>query len=263
MELIKIEQKKIGSELIDTANARDLHEFLESKQDFSTWIKKRIKDYDFVDTVDFATLHKKEELGTTGFQGKIEYFLSIDMAKEISMVQNNEKGKQARKYFIECEKKAKGLSNLPNFEDPAESAIAWAKEFKEKKIAQEKLGEATQKIKEAQPKLEFVNHIETSSDSITVAEFAKLIYKKGLEIGQKRLFKYLYDQNYLRNRSEPYQIWMDKGLFEIKKTSYIKGDKSKGTDHKVMVTGKGQTYLTTKLLSSFQPEQPLNSQTQF
>lgn len=92
-------------------SARELHFFLESKQDFTTWIKSRIEKYDFVEGVEF-TLHKFVERGTW----KHEYAISLDMAKELAMVEGNEKGKIARRYFIECEKKMKDIfsSALPD-----------------------------------------------------------------------------------------------------------------------------------------------------
>lgn len=64
-------------------NARDLHAFLESKKDFSTWIKDRIKSYDFVEGVDFQLFTEivEREIGATT---RIEYALSISMAKELS-----------------------------------------------------------------------------------------------------------------------------------------------------------------------------------
>lgn len=84
-------------------NARDLHVFLESKQDFSTWIKNRIDKYDLAENVDYVVFHKYME-NPNGGRPQIEYALTIDAAKELSMVEGNEKGKQARRYFIECEK---------------------------------------------------------------------------------------------------------------------------------------------------------------
>jgi MinD superfamily P-loop ATPase len=59
--LIKINQSNINNESIQTVNARELHCYLESKQDFSTWIKKRIKDYGFIENIDFVRFHKKME----------------------------------------------------------------------------------------------------------------------------------------------------------------------------------------------------------
>ena len=90
--------------LIQAVNARELHTFLGSKRQFTDWIKKRIGDYDFVENQDFISFHKKMER-VVGGTVRIEYFVSVGMAKELAMVENNEKGKQARKYFIECEKK--------------------------------------------------------------------------------------------------------------------------------------------------------------
>lgn len=100
-ELIKITEHD-GKRAV---NARELHQFLESKQDFSTWIKSRVEKYEFVEGQDFCSFHKIMER-ETGATTRIEYALSIDMAKELSMVENNERGRMARKYFIECEKKA-------------------------------------------------------------------------------------------------------------------------------------------------------------
>jgi phage anti-repressor protein len=81
----------------------------ESKQEFANWIKDLIADYGFVEGVDFLTNLSK----STGGRQAIEYTLTMDMAKEISMVQRSEKGRQARRYFIECEKRLRHLSENP------------------------------------------------------------------------------------------------------------------------------------------------------
>ena len=103
-ELIALNQSSINGEVQQTVNARELHAFLQSKQDFSTWIKNRVEKYGFVENQDFIKLHKKVELSKTGQIG-IDYHITLDMAKELAMVEQNEKGKQARQYFIECERK--------------------------------------------------------------------------------------------------------------------------------------------------------------
>ncbi|WP_238149141.1 antA/AntB antirepressor family protein [Arsenophonus endosymbiont of Aleurodicus floccissimus] len=99
--------------------------------------KKRISDYGFVENIDYVVFHNSVENPFGGRPAK-EYYISLDMAKELSMVERNEKGKQARQYFIECERRIlqPQLPNnpttlgLPNFLDPAESAIAWAEQYK-------------------------------------------------------------------------------------------------------------------------------------
>ena len=89
-ELIKVESRNLGEDVVQTVNARELHGFLGSKQQFADWIKGRIEQYGFVDGVDF-TVHKF----MNGRATQIDYYVSIDMAKELSMVERNEKGKQA------------------------------------------------------------------------------------------------------------------------------------------------------------------------
>ena len=101
-ELIPLQPQTINGNAVETVNARELHEFLESKQDFSTWIKNRIEKYEFVENQDYVRFHKKMEANNATM---IEYFVSVGMAKELAMVENNDKGKQARQYFIECERK--------------------------------------------------------------------------------------------------------------------------------------------------------------
>ena len=104
-QLIPLQPQTIDGNAVETVNAHELHSFLEVGRDFSTWIKDRISKYEFVENTDYITLPKTGELENKGLQGKIEYFVTLDMAKELSMVERNEKGRQARKYFIECEKR--------------------------------------------------------------------------------------------------------------------------------------------------------------
>ena len=112
-ELIKIIEKEDGRRAV---SARELHLFLESKRDFSSWMKDRIVKYGLIENIDYQVLHydylgnllniRRDKIGESGNQhvSKIEYVLSIDTAKELSMVEGNEKGKEARRYFIACEK---------------------------------------------------------------------------------------------------------------------------------------------------------------
>lgn len=108
--LIKIGKSEISNQIKETVNARELHQFIESKQDFSDWIKNRIKKYGFIENDDFSIILGKRSddfsinLSKTLGRPAKEYHITLDMAKELSMIENNEKGRQIRKYFIECEK---------------------------------------------------------------------------------------------------------------------------------------------------------------
>lgn len=91
------------NQLTQAVNARELHAFLQNKRQFSDWIKQRISEYDFVENQDFVSFSQNCEKPKGG-RPTTEYAITLDMAKELSMVERNEQGKQARKYFIECEK---------------------------------------------------------------------------------------------------------------------------------------------------------------
>lgn len=110
-ELIKIKNEN-GKQLV---SARELHEFLEVGRDFTTWIKSRINKYDFTENTDFTVVNIAHQNGgaSHGGQNKVDYAISVSMAKELSMVENNDKGRLARRYFIECEKVLKENVQVP------------------------------------------------------------------------------------------------------------------------------------------------------
>ena len=109
-ELIKITTNESGNQVV---SARELHKFLESRRDFSNWIKDRIEKYEFIENQDYQLLNNFGEQTGRGGHNKKEYALTLDMAKELAMVEGNEKGKQARRYFIECEKRLKEVVTKP------------------------------------------------------------------------------------------------------------------------------------------------------
>lgn len=121
-DLIKIQPQAIGGQTIETVNARELHSFLESRQDFSDWIKNRIQQYGFAEGVDYL-IHKFMEQLPSGAKQKIDYHVSIDMAKELAMVERNVKGREARQYFIECERRLKQQTATPVMLSPVESDL--------------------------------------------------------------------------------------------------------------------------------------------
>ena len=104
-ELIKVAERHIGDGTIQTVNARDLHAFLGVGKVFAAWIQDRIQQYGFVENQDFVMTVSKTGIRQNVIQK--DYYLSLDMAKELAMVERNDKGKQARQYFIECERRAK------------------------------------------------------------------------------------------------------------------------------------------------------------
>ena len=107
-ELIKLNETKVGDEFVQTVNARELHVFLGNGDMFANWIKNRIEKYGFVENQDFVSFLETTKKPNGGRPSR-EYYITLDMAKQLTMVENNEKGMQVRKYFIECEKKLREI----------------------------------------------------------------------------------------------------------------------------------------------------------
>ena len=97
---------EIGGELQLGVDARSLHKSLGSKQDFSTWIKRRISQCQFRENFDFVSLHQKVERDT-GASSRIEYIITADMAKHLGLMEKTHQGHQIREYFIQQEKVAR------------------------------------------------------------------------------------------------------------------------------------------------------------
>lgn len=235
--LIKISNNKISDFEVKTVNARELHDFLEVKSRFNDWINNRIRDFGFVENQDFVTVTKN--LVSGGIQKEI--YLSIDMAKELSMVERNEKGRQARQYFIEMEKVAKKQIQesriaLPDFTNPAESARAWAEEYEKRELAE-------QKLIEAQPKIEFVQKYVEVGTTKSLRETAKI-----LKVPERAMIDCLVGDGLLFRQSGnllPYQKYHVKGLFDVKTGTTEYGHNYTQT----RVTSKGIEYIASRYAS--------------
>ena len=237
-ELIPIKEKD-GKQAV---SARELHSFLGVKRDFSTWIKDRIDKYDLVENQDYEVF---TNFGENPYGGRplVEYALTIDAAKELSMVEGNEKGKIARRYFIEVEKKYRNSFMLPRTYAEALRQLAKQVEDNERQ---------KQIIEEQKPKALFADAVATSTQSCLIGELAKILRQNGVEIGQNRLFDWLRKNGYLCQYGEKYnqptQRAMEMELFEVKKTSISKPDGTILVTTTTKVTGKGQIYFVNKFL---------------
>ncbi|EPC0821886.1 antA/AntB antirepressor family protein [Escherichia albertii] len=117
-QLIPVFNGTIANETTLLCNARDLHAFLGVKKVFAAWITNRISEYEFIENQDYILLSNlgKQTSGRGGHNRK-DYHLTLDTAKELAMVERNEKGRQIRRYFIECEKKYRNMQPLQQFTD--------------------------------------------------------------------------------------------------------------------------------------------------
>jgi len=106
-ELIKVEVNEVNEQIV---SGRVLHEFLEVKDNYTDWFKRMIS-YGFDESVDFISLSEKSDKPFGG-RPRVDHVLTLDTAKEISMIQRTAKGKKARKYFIEIEKRFREQAKL-------------------------------------------------------------------------------------------------------------------------------------------------------
>ncbi len=224
-----------------TLSAKELHEFLEIETPFKKWFG-RMCEYGFTSNVDFAEVMDKNVQNPKGGRPSTDYQITIDMAKEISMLQRNEKGKQARQYFIQLEKEW----NSP------EKVMARALQLADRQIAELQDVNKTLKLEnsEMKPKALFADAVSASQDSILIGQLAKLISQNGYKIGQNRLFAWMRENGFLCSKGENYnmptQKSMDMKLMEIKERTVNNPDGSVRITKTTKVTGKGQIYFVNK-----------------
>lgn len=222
-----------------TISARELHKRLKIETPFHKWFP-RMCEYGFSEGQDFWT--KMSE--STGGRPSTEYEITIEMAKEICMIQRTPEGREVRQALIELEKKW----NQP------EIVMARALKMAAGQIDDLKLEnqELTAKIEADKPKTIFADAVSTSKTSILIGDLAKLICQNGVQIGQKRLFDWLRDNGYLiksgNSRNMPMQRYVEQGLFEVKESTFQNPDGSVRITKTTKVTGKGQVYFVNKFI---------------
>ena len=206
-ELIKIEVKD-GQQL---ASGRELHKFLEIGTEYMKWFSRMI-NYGFVENVDFIVIVKNDEDDTAfgGIRKSTDHLIKLNMAKEISMLQRNEKGKEARTYFIKCEE----AWNSP------EMILARANQIQSRMIEDytKKIEVLENKIQEDKPKVEFYNDVTDSKHTCDMQTVAKVLNFKG--VGRNTLFEILRNENILQLDNKPYQKFVDAGWFRLIETKY-------------------------------------------
>ncbi|WP_273721273.1 MULTISPECIES: antA/AntB antirepressor family protein [unclassified Bartonella] len=235
---IAIAKNTINEEIVQTVNARDLHAFLESKQDFSTWIKKRIMTYAFLQGKDFIRFHKKMEANNAI---AVDYYLTLDMAKELAMVERNKKGKQAREYFIECERRAKQvLTPQIDYSSPQVmlGVLTHLKNENERKDII---------IEDLKPKAMALESLQRSDGLFGLTEAAKV-----LEIQPKQFIQLLQQKGWVYRRTFgapllPYQDKIQKGLMDCPTQTIQTSEGIEKVVPAAKITTKGMGVLSEEL----------------
>lgn len=223
-----------------TVSARELHEQLHIRTRFNDWFP-RMTEYGFVEGTDIYSKISKTD---NGGRPSTDYEISVDMAKQICMIQRTPEGKAIRQYLIDLEK----AWNTP------EQVFARALKMADEKINSLKeintsLIAENQRMK---PKEIFADAVATSHTSILIGDLAKLICQNGYQIGQKRLFDWLRENNFLikcgSSKNMPQQRYVEQGLFEVKESNVQNPDGSVRITRTTKVTGKGQIYFVNRFI---------------
>lgn len=222
-----------------TVSARDLHKALEIEKRFSAWFETNAQG--FVEGEDYTSVLSGTVVNNGAFRELDDYECSLDMAKHICLMSRTEKGKQCRQYLINLEKA---------WNDPAQ-VMARALKVADQTIAQLSARAEQLEIenKAMQPKAIFADAVSASDTSILVRDLAKIIKQNGMEMGEKRFYKWLREHGYIiKGSTQPTQRAMEMGLFEIVERTVQRADMPPIVTSTTKITGKGQQYFINKLL---------------
>lgn len=227
--LIPINQTDDGQQAV---SGRALHEFLEVSEKYTDWFK-RMEDYGFTEGEDFV----RDSGRSTGGRPRQDHIVTLDMAKELSMIQRTERGRQARRYFIECEKKAKTPAFDPNTITRSE-ILQMALNAETERLALEA------KNRELEPKADAYDEFLDATGKYNVGAVAKM-----LGTSQNKLFQELRNRGVLiakgAMRNTPYQQYMHH--FVVKAHEYERGNGELGCSYTTYVQPSGINFIRKKL----------------
>lgn len=216
---------------------RELHSALESKKDFSTWAKSKLAQFE--EGRDFEILLPQSGEQVHGGHNRIDYAVSLDCAKHIAMMEQTERGRQVRAYFIDCERRLKDQASsahaLPgDYIEALEALVVSEKEKKQLSLANA----------EMRPKAEFYDTVTASDDSTQLAIACQVL---GLPFGRNTLFQRLRQRGVLVTGGDrhnlPKQRYVEQGLFTVKESSYLDDERQPHVRFTPLVTQKGLDWL--------------------
>ncbi|WP_273721093.1 MULTISPECIES: antA/AntB antirepressor family protein [unclassified Bartonella] len=236
--LIEIKEQIIDQETVQTVNARDLHAFLEITSKFADWIKNRIKECNFRENIDFIGFSKNLEKGG---RPSIEYYLTLDMAKHLSMIERNDKGYEARQYFIKCERLLKKVAT-PQVDYSKPEALLGVLNHLQSQIEQK-----DHVIAELTPKAEALEGLKRSDGLFGLIEAAKM-----LEVRPKDLTDYLRKHDWVYRRAPeapllPYQDKIKKGFMDCPAITIQRPDGTEKVLPSTKITSRGLACLREQI----------------
>ncbi len=241
-ELVSVYETDKGEKVV---YGTELHTILGVKTSYKDWSERRFVDIDADEKEDYEVLLKNER-NSKGGRPQKDHIIKLDTAKEMAMLERNEKGKQVRRYFIQVERKYKEAvhTKLPQGKELLALAVL---------EAQNTIEQQKEDIARMKPKEIFADAVSASKASILVGELAKILKQNGVDTGEKRLFAWLRNNGYLIRRkgtdyNMPTQYSMELELFEVKETTISHADGHVTVSKTPKVTGKGQQYFINKFI---------------
>lgn len=210
-DLVPVYETDKGEKVV---NGRELHQVLQSGQDFSTWVKKRLAECDAEENKDYDLLHNSVEQ-VSGTKHRIDYIIKLDTAKEMAMLERNEKGKQVRKYFIAVEEKYKhGIVDLEQLDPQTKLMNLLVQSISRNEIEQKRQAEEQRKQAEQIKRIEQTQETiaETFQKVDDTEDFQKWANNCIAKIAESPNFKNGVGRNtkYAYARSESYERLMKK-----------------------------------------------------
>lgn len=223
MNLPTIQEHK---ELVQAVSARDLYQFLQPTERFSSWFDRQLQ-YGFENGVDYLGCKVFNTLARQELQ---DFYISIDMAKEVSMIQRSEKGKQARQYFIECERRA----TQPTFQIPQTLSEA----LRLAATQAETIEQQQERLALVEPKAAALDVIGSAEGSLGVRETAKTI-----GIAQNKFVAWCVNNEWMyrdsKDKLQPYSGRIQQGYMEQRPVTFNGRDGTARATTQPMFTPKG------------------------
>ncbi|SJZ94130.1 anti-repressor protein [Pilibacter termitis] len=228
-ELIKVTTNEKDEQLV---SGRELHSFLEIETPYAKWFG-RMTEYGFIENVDYSCLDKNVQMPNGGFKAVIDHALKIEMAKEISMIQRNDKGKQARQYFLEVERQ---------WNNP-EMVVERALQIQKRKVQllSEQVALQTQQISELQPKATYYDVVLNCKDLVAISTISK-----DYGWSATRMNKFLKQKKVQYKQGKIWLLYQDhaeQGYTSTKVQTYAGSDGATHTRPHTYWTQKGRLFI--------------------